>query len=579
MTFTHRLSGLALAGLLLQTACSPATEQPTSAAAAPSSTAWVAAAEMLACADGHASLVEGTGNFSRDINSPSPEAQDYFDQGLRLGYGYYFPEAVASFNAALCFDPDNARIHWARAQALGPNANSRNSGLPDDPQGEGAKALQLAIANMGEEPQQWKDMINALVPMFDMENLPDMAARSQAVIDSTRALYTQYPDDLEAAFTYTHAIMMASPWYYFEWDGTPRANTNDARAAMEKGMAQNPYHPGLTHLHVHLMEASREPVSAETSADALEPLTPMIGHMAHMPGHIFMRIGRYQDSIDANRRSVLADEYFVQQWGEREYPQYGTYFLSATNHRGHARMFIHWGGLLQGNADVAFEIVTPLAAATTAEQLDRGNSLRNVSVEWMTYKAFGMWDEILALPAQPDNRPFLQGTLNHVRGAAMAASGDIAGAEAELAALDVILANPVLTSQRAAVNTADRVLAINRASLAGEIANAKGDFEAAIAAFTQAVDLQDHLRYMEPPDWIQSMRLFLGQAYLSAGQPEEARRVFLEDLDLLQENGWALFGLTTALEALVEAEQAAEARERFDEAWEYATVELTKAHF
>jgi tetratricopeptide (TPR) repeat protein len=320
-------------------------------------------------------------------------------------------------------------------------------------------------------------------------------------------------------------------------------------------------------------------VSAETSADALEPLTPMIGHMAHMPGHIFMRIGRYQDSIDANRRSVLADEYFVQQWGEREYPQYGTYFLSATNHRGHARMFIHWGGLLQGNSDVAFEIVTPLAAATTAEQLDRGNSLRNVSVEWMTYKAFGMWDEILALPAQPDNRPFLQGTLNHVRGAAMAATGDIAGAEAELAALDATLANPLLQTQRAAVNTAADVLAINRASLAGEIANAKGDYEAAIAAFTLAVDLQDHLRYMEPPDWIQSMRLFLGQAYLSAGQPEEARRVFLEDLDLLQENGWALFGLTAALDALDLDAEAAEARERFDESWEYATVELTKAHF
>jgi len=84
---------------------------------------------------------------------------------------------------------------------------------------------------------------------------------------------------------------------------------------------------------------------------------------------------------------------------------------------------------------------------------------------------------------------------------------------------------------------------------------------------------------MEPPDWIQSMRLFLGQAYLSAGQPEEARRVFLEDLDLLQENGWALFGLTAALDALDLDAEAAEARERFDESWEYATVELTKAHF
>jgi tetratricopeptide (TPR) repeat protein len=161
----------------------------------------------------------------------------------------------------------------------------------------------------------------------------------------------------------------------------------------------------------------------------------------------------------------------------------------------------------------------------------------------------------------------------------MAATGDIAGAEAELAALDATLANPLLQTQRAAVNTAANVLAINRASLAGEIANAKGDYEAAIAAFTQAVDLQDHLRYMEPPDWIQSMRLFLGQAYLSAGQPEEARRVFLEDLDLLQENGWALFGLTAALDALDLDAEAAEARERFDESWEYATVELTKAHF
>ena len=578
MTFTPRMISLALAGLLLQTACSPAVEQ-SSAPAAPAATAWVATPEMLTCADSHASLVEGTGNFSRDINSPSSEAQAYFDQGLRLAYGYYFPEAVSSFNAALCFDPDNARIHWARAQALGPNANSRNSGLPDDPQGEGARALEQAIANMADEPQQWQDTINALRPMFDMQGYPDMAARSQAVIESTRALYEKYPDDLEAAFTFTHAVMMASPWYYFEWDGTPRENIVEARDVMEKGMAQNPYHPGLTHLHVHLMEASREPVRAETSADALEPLTPMIGHMAHMPGHIFMRIGRYQDSIEANRRSVIADEYFVQQWGDRPYPQYGTYFLSATNHRNHARMFIHWGGLLQGNPEVAFEITGPIAAATTAEQLDRGNSLRNISVEWMTMKAFGMWDEILALPAQPDTRPFLQGTLNHVRGAALAAKGDIAGAEAELAALDAVMSNPVLQTQRAAVNTAASILAINRASLAGEIANAKGDHAAAIAAFTQAVDLQDHLRYMEPPDWIQSMRLFLGQAYLNAGQAEDARRVFLEDLDLLQENGWALFGLTNALTALGEDAQAAEARERFDEAWEYATVELTKAHF
>ncbi|MGB4247718.1 MAG: hypothetical protein WBJ75_08375, partial [Pseudohongiellaceae bacterium] len=289
--------------------------------------------------------------------------------------------------------------------------------------------------------------------------------------------------------------------------------------------------------------------------------------------------GRYEDAIATNRRSVLADEYFVEQWGDRPLPDYGTYFLSATNHRGHARAFIHWAGVLQGNLALALEIASPLAASATPEMLDRGSSLRNVSVEWMTLKAFGQWEQILALPAQPDTRPFLQGTLNHIRGAALAATGDIAGAEAELAALNTVLQNPALTTQRAAVNSADRILAIAQHSLAGEIANAKGDFATAISEFTQAVTLQDQLRYMEPPDWIQSMRLFLGQAYLNAGQPAEAEAVFLEDLVLLQENGWALRGLTDALEAQGKTADAALARERFEEAWEQADIELTKAHF
>lgn len=586
-----RLTAVALTAALLQTACSPAGDQAATSTTAATTTATASTAsgaapalqtatpEMLACAAENAVLVEGTGDFSRAIDSPYQEAQDYFDQGLRLAYGYYFPEAVGSYNAALCFDPDNARIHWARAQALGPNANSRNSAMPDDPMGEGKKAMDRAVELSANQPQIWKDMIQALTPMFDMATYPDQAARSQAVIDSAKAAYDKYPQDHELAFLLGHAIMMASPWYYFEWDGTPRANTELAMQVMEKGMAENPYHPGLTHLHVHLMEASRQPVRAETSADALEPLTPKIGHMAHMPGHIFMRLGRYADAIATNQRSVVADEYFVEQWGDRVLPAYGTYFLSATNHRGHARMFIHWAGVLQGNLAQAMEITGPMVAATTAEQLDRGQSMRNVSVELMTLKAFGEWDEILALPAQPDTRPFLQGTMNHIRGAAFAAKGDIASAEAELAALRTTLQNPVLETQRAAVNSAKSILTISEHSLAGEIANAKGDFEDAIAHFTMAVDLQDKLRYMEPPDWIQSMRLFLGQAYLNAGKPELAEPVFLEDLSLLQENGWALHGLADALEAQNKTAEAAVVRERFSEAWEGADVELTKAHF
>lgn len=565
---------LTVTSLLLYAACSPAPEQNPPAA---DSATLAAAAE---CADAAALLVPDTGTFSRSINSASPEAQAYFDQGLRLSYSYYFPEAIGSFDAALCYDPDNPMIHWGRALAIAPNPNSRYGAAPDDPQGEGKRTIAVAAANATQASPVERGLIETLAVLFDTDMYPEQNARTQAFIEASQDLYEQYPGDHEVAFLLADGIMMASPWNYFVLeDGSPLTNMTTAMQVMEKGMAENPEHPGLTHLHIHLMEASRQPVLAEPSADRLESLTPMAGHMVHMPGHIYMRLGRYEDAITSNERSVAADEYFVEQWGERPLPRVGTYFLSATNHAGHARMFIHWAGVLQGNFERAMSIASPMAMMTTPEALDRGASLRAPAIEWMTMKAFGRWNDILAITTPPSTQPYLQGVLNQARGSAHLAAGDIASAEIELGALRAVSENPVLQTQRASVNTAADLLAISVHALAGEIASAKGETEVAISEFQQAVALQDKLRYMEPPDWIQSMRLFLGQAYISAGQFSNAEATFREDLVLLEENGWALFGLASALEAQGDAAGAAEVRARFDRAWANADVTLTGAHF
>ena len=537
--------------------------------------------DMAACADELAPLINGTGTFSRRIGTAMETTQAYFDQGMRLSYSYYFPEAIASFNAALCFEPSNPMIHWGKALAMGPNPNSRYGGAPDDPMGAGRSAINAAMTGRETRPDAEQGLIEALAPLFDTDTYPDTAARTQAFIEAAETNYAQHPDDLEAAFLVSHGIMMSTPWAYYDpEDGSPLPGVERALEVMESGMEQNAGHPGLTHLHIHLLEASFEPGRAEESADRLESLTPMAGHMVHMPGHIYMRLGRYDDAITTNQRSLEADDAVVAAWGNRPLPRTGTYFLSATNHGGHATMFIHWAGILQGNSERALQVSGPMAMMADPEALTEGRGLRSVASHWMTLKAFGRFDELLALENPAPGQPYLAGMLNYMHGSAYLRQGDIDAAQAEYDALQALRDNPVLDSQRASVNTASDMLAIASHALAGEIASAQENYPEAIASFRQAVALQDALRYMEPPDWLQSMRLFLGQAHLDAGEYNQAINVFERDLILLQENGWALSGLTKALEQMGETDEADMARERLIRAWENADVVLNEsAHF
>lgn len=573
---THFTRQLALAvAISTLVACGSENSVPT-----PQASPLQASAEMLACADALAPVVANTGIYGRNIRATIPEAQIYFNQGLRLTYGYYFPEAIASFDAALCFEPDNAMIHWGKALAIGPNPNSRYGSAPDDPVGDGKNAINRARQLMDRLPSQDRGLIDAVTELFNKESYPDQAARTQAFIDAAETNYRGHNSDLDAAFLVAHGIMMSTPWtYYSNIDGRPLPGVPRAREVLETGMAQDPQHPGLTHLHIHLMEASFEPESAVASADRLESLTPMAGHMVHMPGHIYMRVGRYDDAITTNERSLDADNVVTQAWGDRELPRNGTYFVSATNHGGHARMFIHWAGILQGNSERAMSVSEPMLMMANAEALSRGNGLRTPVAHWMTLRAFGMFDELAALQNPAPGQPYLDGMLNWMHGAASAKTGNIDAAQLEYEKLQVTRQNPDLANWRASVNSTADMLTIASHMLAGEIANAGRDYDTAILEFEQAVDLQDKLRYMEPPDWLQSTRLFLGQALLNAGRYAEARAVFERDLIMLNENGWALQGLAAALEGLGEGAAASEVRNRQIEAWSNANVQLINAHF
>ncbi len=295
-----------------------------------------------------AALIPGTGDYSRPISTDSSLAQQFFDQGLRLVYGYYFPEAAASFLEALRHDP-HPMIEWGLALSIGPNPNSRYFGATDDPRGEGRKALERARRTAARATDVERDFIEALAVRFDEESHPETASRDAAYLESARSLAERHPEDDDAGTLYADAFMTSSAWRYWDREGKPAAGTLDAARALERVMDRNVRHPGANHLYIHLLEASREPERALPQADRLADLMPNAGHIVHMPSHIYVRVGMYDKAIATNERSVAADETFLTAWGDIPLPTITTYRLSARIHAGHSMGFIRYTATIQGN--------------------------------------------------------------------------------------------------------------------------------------------------------------------------------------------------------------------------------------
>ena len=141
----------------------------------------------------HAVLIDDISTYGRKISTTSPLAQKFFNQGLRLVYGYYFPEAIASFEEAQQYDPDHPMLDWGLALAMGPNPNSRKNGFPDDPHGDGRKAIATARAHLARATAVERALIESLSVQYDNDQYPDRAIRDEKYIEATRSVLDRTP--------------------------------------------------------------------------------------------------------------------------------------------------------------------------------------------------------------------------------------------------------------------------------------------------------------------------------------------------------------------------------------------------
>ena len=523
-------------------------------------------------------LVPGSGTYSRTISTDNAQAQAFFDQGLRLAWGFYFPESIASYQEASRLDPTHPMPYWGMAHAMGPNPNSRYARMPDDPKGEGLKAIKNAMDRIDRASALEAKLIRALFVLYDKEAIADPDARDQAYLAAMRALNKAYPDDSDIAALYAASYMSIGRWDYWDSDGNPRAETLQVAEALEHIMAKDLSNPGVLHLHVHLIEASMEPERALVSADALEATVPIGGHVVHMPSHIYVRVGQYDKAIDNNVRSMQVDQQFAKIWGDRPLPNLGTYPLSHKMHAGHALDFIRYAATVQGNYKTASDAAWRMANRIKSSAVRVRGGQKRASAPWLVLKIFGKWDELLSLTPAHQGTPYLDGIWSYSVGSAYLAKGNLSAARNELGKLQTIANAPNADEYRVGATPASAVLKLAAFGLEGEVLMAQGDVQGAIRAFQAGVAIEDQNNYTEPPDWAQPMRHYLGAALLKAVQPEAAEAVYRRDLRWNQNNGWALFGLHQALVAQGKSSEAEQIYREWQTAWTYADVELTASH-
>ena len=254
-------------------------------------------------------LFGNLGQHTWAITTQKPEAQAYFDQGLRLAYGFNHAEARRAFRQAQRLDPACAMCFWGEAYVLGPNINVPMEASANAP---ALAALERAQALAAHASPKEQALIAALAKRYSADPQADRAALDKAWADALGEVAQRFPEDIEIAVLHAEAMMDTQPWDYWTDGGRQaKGRANAIVAELERAMAKNPDHPGAIHLYIHAVEASDRPERAEAGADRLAALMPGAGHIVHMPSHIYYRVGRYRDALAANKAAVATDEAYI----------------------------------------------------------------------------------------------------------------------------------------------------------------------------------------------------------------------------------------------------------------------------
>ncbi|MBZ5721382.1 MAG: hypothetical protein LAO03_13470 [Acidobacteriia bacterium] len=512
-----------------------------------------------------ATLMSGLGDLHHPVSTSNRDAQEFFDQGLRLIYAFNHDEAARSFQRAAELDPKLAIAYWGVAEAVGPNYNDPAS---DERFKHAHEAIQKAVDLSASASPSEQAYIQAMALRFPADPQADRRKAAEAYHDAMREVSKKFPDDLDAATLFAESGMNLHPWGLWHVDGTPEAGTEEIVATLESVIRRDPDHLGAIHYYIHAVEASPNPERALAGANKLASLAPAAGHIVHMPAHVYIRTGDYDAAVKTNEAAAAVDRAYIKASGAQ-----GIYPMMYYSHNLH---FIAMCAAMNGdyaeskkNADMLAAHVGP--AVKMMPPLE-GFMTIPMAVDLRFHK----WDDILKMPKPDPDMKTATVFWHFARGMALAGTGKVSDAEAEHKIVseaekstpeDVIFTMPIN-------NKAKDIMRIAEDVLGAKIAIASKDNSGAIALLRDAVALQDTLKYGEPPDWFFPVRESLGAALLMNGDAAGAEQVFRADLDRNPRNPRSLFGLRQALKAQGRDYDAGFVEKQFQASWKGGSAQL-----
>ncbi len=485
------------------------------------------------------------GDFHHEIYTAEAQAQAYFDQGVQLRYGFAKPEAVRSFQAAEQADPACAMCYWGEAWALGGYLNEPMT-AEEAPKAFAAAQQAVALAKTATPGEQ--ALIQAIAlrygPSFDPETQP---GRDLAYAKAMEEVAQRYPDDLDAVTLYGESLFLLEP----------RRGTRDLSnpqvqkllMVFETVLDRNIRHGGACHLYIHATEATAEPERAEPCAEYISDAIPGVSHINHMPSHTWNEVGRWGDSVKANQHALHTDAKAAQGNGLAVY-------------HGHNLQMLLYTASMDGQSAIAIQSAQ-----------DYGTQSGDISFQLLTLLRFGQFDTILGMTQRPEAE-MAGGLWDFAQGYSQLRQGNTELAQQFLAQLQASQASAQTVFRQSPVKD---LLMIVGGILDGEIKQALGDLDGAIAAQTAAVLLEDQLVYDEPEQLPFSVRHWLGANLLAAERYPEAEQVYRDELNDHPHNGWSLVGLKKAL--LAQQQSSSEVDQDFEQSWARADLSIDSSRF
>jgi tetratricopeptide (TPR) repeat protein len=501
----------------------------------------------------------------------------------------------------LSFDPGCAMAHWGIAYAAGPfyNLTWREHGAAEAEKAarRGYGHVRLAReAASGASPAE-RRLIEALAARYQKPHAvteKEFEQWDEAYAAEMRRVYYEFPHDQDVMALFVEALMMRTVRRLWNLKtGTPAPNSYvlEALGICERAIAladkaDSAPHPAILHLHIHLLEMSTMPERALRSAHRLGGMCPDAGHLNHMPAHIYVLCGMYEEAKSASVKAVRADDLYL---ARTDTPGYN--YLLACCHDLHLMMF---ACMFLGQSKPALRAADKIRGFAAREIIalpDRPKLTQTMegyyAMKSHVLVRFGRWHEIIDEPMADDAALYVLTTAmqHYAKGVAHATVRDFAAADRQRELFYMHL-DRIPPERRFLSNPARASLAVGAALLDGELAYHKGRHEEAYRQLRRAVELDDNLSYTEPWAWMHPPRHALAALLLDQGHVCEAEQVYRDDLGLSgtvqrcvqhPDNVWALHGLAECLTRRGEPDELPGVRVRLRAALAKADVPISSS--